>query len=111
MKTKIPCPCGGFVEIKKEKVVQDGVDCGVLEVEICNKCSTQYLPEESMLVVEEKLKQKGLLGVERKEVKFWKTGNAVTIRIPTAVVERLHLMVREKGYLYQEGEHKLVIEV
>ena len=51
----LPCPCGGIVEHKTEKVVQDGIDCGMLEVELCNKCGTKYLPEESMLVVEEKL--------------------------------------------------------
>ena len=109
--TKIPCPCGGFVEWKKEKVVQDSIDCGILEVEFCSKCGTKYLPEESMLVVEEKLKKAGLWGVERKEIKFWKTGNAISIRIPTTLVKKLHLQDIEKGYVYQEGKHKLIIEI
>ncbi len=108
---KIPCPCGGFVEWKKEKVVQDGVDCGILDVEICTKCQTTYLPEETMLIVEEKLKDAGLWGMERKEIKFWKTGNAISIRIPTSLVKKLNLQDREKGYVYQEGKHKLIIEV
>lgn len=108
---KIPCPCGGFIEWKKEKVVQEGIDCGILDIEVCTKCGTQYLPEESMLVVEEKLKQAGLWGIERKEIKFWKTGNAVTIRFPTSTVKKLGLDKVNKGYFYPEGQHKLVIEI
>ena len=111
MKPKIPCPCGGFLESQKEKVIQDNVDCGILEVEICNKCLTRYLSEESMRIVEEKLKGAGLWGMERREVKFWKTGNAITIRLPTTLVKKMHLSQVQKGFLYQEGDHKLVIEV
>ncbi|MBS3123033.1 hypothetical protein J4437_00195 [Candidatus Woesearchaeota archaeon] len=111
MKTNIPCPCGGFLELKKEQVLQEGIDCGILDVEICNKCLTQYLPEESMLKVEEKLKKAGLWGVERKEIKFWKTGKAVTIRLPTSVVKNLHLSGIEKGYLHAEGKRRLIIEI
>ena len=110
-KEKISCPCGGFVEWKKEKVAQDSIDCGILEVEFCPKCGTTYLPEESMFIVEEKLKKAGLWGVERKEIKLWKTGTAVTIRIPTALVKKMNLGQIEKGRLYQEGKHKLVLEV
>ena len=111
MKTKqIPCPCGGFLERAQEKVIQDGIDCGTLEVEKCATCLTQYLPEETMVVVEAALKKAGLWGVERKEVKFWKTGNSVTIRIPTGIAKKLNLARLEKGYLYQEGAHRLVIE-
>src|SRR3989344_6356196 len=110
MKTeKIPCPCGGILQLKKEKVVQDGVDCGVLDVEMCNKCETRYLPEESMLVVEDKLKKEGLWGVERKEIKLWKTGNTVTVRFPTSMVQNADLP--EQGYIYREGKRKFVIEV
>lgn len=114
MKTKhlsFPCPCGGQVEWKKERVVQDGIDCGILDVEVCTSCFTQYLPDESMEVVEEKLKNAGLWGVERKEIKFWKTGNAVTIRLPTGLVKKLNLGRVDKGFLYQEGKNKLVIEI
>ncbi len=110
-KEKIPCPCGGFVEWKKERVVQDGIDCGVLDVEICNKCFTKYLPDTSMGIVEDKLKKEGLWGVERKEIKLWKTGNAITIRLPANVVKKLELANVGKGYLHHEGKHKLIIEV
>jgi hypothetical protein len=105
-----PCPCGGKVKWKKDKVVVEGVDCGVLAVEVCDKCGEEYLPEESMAVVEKKLKQRNLWGVKRKEVKFWPSGNTVTLRIPTEVSRRLHLTQVKKGYLTEEGDNKIVIE-
>ncbi|NQU78604.1 hypothetical protein HQ545_02445 [Candidatus Woesearchaeota archaeon] len=109
-KIAYPCPCGGKVKWKKERVVQDGVDCGILDVEYCDKCGELYLPDESLQVVEKKLKQAGLWGVERKEIKFWKTGNSITIRFPVELVNRLNLTEVKKGYVYPEGEHKLTIE-
>ncbi len=41
-KLNYPCPCGGKVKWKKEKVVQDGIDCGVLDVEYCDTCGEMY---------------------------------------------------------------------
>ena len=109
-KKRYPCPCGGFVKWKKEKIVQDGVDCGILDVEICENCHEIYLPEESMQIVEEKLKQAGLWGMKRKEIKFWKSANSVIIRLPTEITKKLKLDDVKRGYVYQEGKNKLAIE-
>ncbi len=106
----IPCPCGGVLEWKKEKVLQSGIDCGIIDVEICKKCKTQYLPEESMIIVESILKKQGLWGHQGKEVKFWKTGNTITIRLPTEFTQELGLLQQEKGTLYKEGPRKFAIE-
>lgn len=105
-----PCPCGGKLREKKDRIVQQGVDCGVLKVSYCEKCGEEYLPEQSMRVVENKLKEAGLWGVERKEVKFWKSGNSVTIRLPTEFAKKLGLSSVKKGHVYQEGSQKLAIE-
>ena len=105
-----PCPCGGKIKVKKDRVVQQGVDCGILEVSHCEKCGEEYLSDYSMRVVEAKLKEAGLWGVERKEVKFWKSGKSVTIRLPTEIVRRLGLNSVRKGHIYQEGRQKLAIE-
>lgn len=56
-KIAYPCPCGGNVKWKKQRVVQEGIDCGTLDVEQCDKCSKVYLQEESMRIVENKLKE------------------------------------------------------
>lgn len=109
-KPEFPCPCGGKVKWKRERVVRDGIDCGLLDVEYCEKCGEQYLPDESMEVVEQKLREAGLWGVERRAIKFWKSGNAVTIRLPSSLVKNLGLEKISKGHVYQEGKRKLAIE-
>ena len=109
-KITYPCPCGGEVKWKKERVIKDGVDCGILDVERCPKCGEVYLPDESLKVVEQKLKEHRLWGVQRKEVKFWKSGNALVIRLPTEIAKQLKLNNIKKGYVYEEGERKLAID-
>ena len=109
-KTEYPCPCGGKVKWLRDKVIIDGVDCGILEIERCEKCGEDYLPDESLVIVEQKLKEKGLWGVKRKEVKFWKSGNSVTIRVPTKLTNELGLKKIKQGYIYPEGDHKIGIE-
>tara|TARA_Y100000310_G_scaffold261510_1_gene270892 strand:+ start:490 stop:828 length:339 start_codon:yes stop_codon:yes gene_type:complete len=109
-KIAYPCPCGGKIKWKKERIIRDGIDCGILEIEVCPECGEEYLPDESLKVVEQKLKKHGLWGVKRKEIKFWKSGNAVVIRLPTEISKRLKLNQIKKGYVYEEGEGKLAID-
>jgi hypothetical protein len=107
---RYPCPCGGTLATSRKRVVQEGVDCGVLEVSECRKCGEEYLPDTSMRVVEQKLKKANLWGVERKEVKFWKTRNSITIRLPSSFVRKTGLGNFSKGYVYREGNEKFAIE-
>lgn len=109
-KIEYPCPCGGKIQWKKDKIIQDGIDCGVLDVEYCIKCGEEYLPEGNMVVVEQKLKEAGLWGLQRKEIKFWKSGKSITIRLPIEIVRKLKLDAVKRGYVYQEGDHKIAIE-
>jgi hypothetical protein len=109
-KINFPCPCGGKINWFKERIIREGIDCGVLDVERCDKCGEEYLPEWSMNVVENKLSDAGLWGVERKEIKFWKSGNAVVLRLPAELSRKLGLINIKKGYAYQEGQHKIAID-
>ena len=108
-KINFPCPCGGKVKWAKEKVVQDGIDCGILDVEICEKCGSKYFPENSMEIIENKLKEKGIWGA-RKEIKVWKSGESVVIRLPTEISRSMELSKVKKGYIYPEGKRKLLFE-
>lgn len=110
-KMKYPCPCGGEVEWKKNKVVVQGLDCGILDVEICSKCGDEYLPEESMEIVEKKLKSEGLWGIKRKEVSLWKSVSSVLLRIPKDIADNLNLKPDERVTIYAEGKNKLVIDI
>ena len=110
-KLSYPCPCGGNIKWKKDEVVMEGVNCGILDIEYCKKCGEEYLPDESFRVVEEKLKEKGLWGMKREKVSFWKSGNSVTLRIPTKIAKSLNLKPKEEGYIYREGDKKFVVEI
>ena len=108
-KLNYPCPCGGKIKWTREKVFQDGIDCGVLDTETCEKCGSKYFPEESMEIIENKLKEKGLWGV-RKEIKVWKSGSSVVIRLPSEISRSMNLTKIKKGYIYPEGKRKIMIE-
>ncbi|MEK6974242.1 MAG: hypothetical protein AABW41_03340 [Nanoarchaeota archaeon] len=110
-KIKYPCPCGGIIEWKNEKVIIEDIDCGVLDIEICPKCGEKYFPEESMETVENKLKEAGLWGVPRKEVTLWKSGNSVLLRIPGDMAKKLNLKPDEKVTIYAEGKNKVIINL
>lgn len=88
-KLNYPCPCGRTLKWKRERIIEDGIDCGILDVEYCEKCGEVYLPDESLEIVENKLKENNLWGMQRKEIKFWKSGNAVVIRIPSEISKDL----------------------
>ena len=109
-KIKYPCPCGGKVKWKKDKVIIESIDCGILDIEYCQKCGEEYFPEETMKIVETRLKEKGLWGIQRKEATLWKSGNSVLLRIPKEMAENLNLRPDEKVIIYQEGKRKLIIE-
>ncbi len=59
-KIEYPCPCGRKIKWKKDRIIIEGVNCGVLDIEYCIKCGEEYFPDEVMEIVEEKLKGKGL---------------------------------------------------
>ena len=77
----------------------------------CEKCGEEYLPDESLEIVESKLKENNLWGVERKEVQFWKSGSSVVLRLPTKITTALGLDKIKKGHIYSEGRNKIVVEI
>ncbi|MBI4919102.1 hypothetical protein HY837_04170 [archaeon] len=109
-KINYPCPCGGRLKWKKEKIVRDEIDCGILDIEYCETCGEEYLPDESLEIVEMKLKENNLWGVERKEVQFWKSGKSIVLRLPTKITSALGINKIKKGYVYPEGKNKFVVE-
>src|SRR3989338_2743235 len=110
-KINYPCPCGGKVEWKKDSIIVEGVECGVLDVEYCSKCGEEYFSEETMEIVEQKLKENGLWGVQRKEATLWRSGSSVLLRIPKDITQQLNLKPDEKVSIYREGKRRLVIDL
>lgn len=110
-KIAYPCPCGGKIAWKRDNVVVDGVACGILDVEYCSQCGEEYFPEETMGIVEKKLKEHGLWGIQRKEATLWKSGSSVILRIPKEITNQLDLKPDEKVSMYVEGKKKLIIDI
>lgn len=110
-KTRYPCPCGSKVEWTRKEIITEGVNCGTLDVEICPKCKSEYFPEKTMAIIEKKLSENGLWGVERKEISFWKTGNAIVFRIPNKIAGKLGITSKHKAHIYPEGTHKIILEI
>jgi len=110
-KIKYPCPCGGKVKWKKDKVIVEGINCGILDIEYCQKCGEEYFPEETMEVIEKRLKDEGLWGVQKKEVNLWKSGNSVILRIPSDIAKKLNLKPYEKVTIYPEGKKKIIVNL
>ncbi|MGB3479881.1 MAG: hypothetical protein WBB67_12060 [bacterium] len=111
MRKEYPCPCGGRIKWQKKRIEIQGVDCGILDVEYCPRCGSEYFPEQSMVIIEENLKKAALWGMKRKEITFWRSGNTVVMRLPVNIARNLNLKASMKGLLYQEGKNKLVIEI
>ena len=110
-KLEFPCPCGGKVKWVEKEVRIEGINCGTLDIEFCETCGSEYLPEESMRIVQQKLKEKGLWGVEHRAVSFWKSGNSVVLRVPKKIADVLHLKPAMRAFIHPEGKNKLVVEV
>lgn len=105
-----PCPCGGRVKWQQKKVELQGIDMGLLETGNCPKCGAEYFPEESMKIIEQKLKAAGIWGTERNKATFWKSGNSVVLRLPVKLAHALNIKANMKATIYSEGKNKLVIE-
>lgn len=111
MKMQYPCPCGGKIEWLKKTIEVQGVDCGVLDVEYCSQCGSEYFPEESMAIIQQRLKDAHLWGTGRSEITFWKSGNTVVMRLPVRLANALNIKEHMKAMLYREGKNKLVVEI
>lgn len=75
-KLSYPCPCGGTLKWKKERIIEEGIDCGILDIEYCKRCGEVYLPGESLEIVENKLKEHSLWVCKEKKLN---SGNLVML--------------------------------
>jgi len=63
-----------------------GINFGIKKIEMCTKCESKYISDDIYKEVEEKAKELGLFGLERK-VKVTKSGNSLVIRIPPDIAK------------------------
>ena len=61
----IKCRCGGNLRKTETEVEFFGIDFGVRKAEVCNRCGSEYLTQETMEEIEAEVKKRGLYGLER----------------------------------------------
>ena len=59
-----PCKCGGQLKRGLIEVEFFGKKFGQREAEICMKCGSQFLSQETLLEIESEVKKAGLFGKE-----------------------------------------------
>jgi hypothetical protein len=105
-----PCRCGGTLVKAPMHVEYFGVDFGIREGHACTKCGDEYLTDEVWQEVEDKAKELGLFGIERK-VKVRKSGNSLVVSIPPEIARYLGIRKESLVSLVPTGKRKIEIEV
>src|SRR3989344_1822867 len=78
------CNCGGILKVSHTQVEFFGIDFGIKKCEVCTKCGSEYLDEETLEEVEQEVKKKKLFGLE-KQAQITKSGNSLVVRIPPEI--------------------------
>ncbi len=106
---KYKCPCGGILKKGQTQVEFFGIDFGIKECEICTKCGSEYLSDETLDEIEEEVKKKKLFGLE-KQAQITKSGNSLVIRIPPEIAKFSEIKYKDNVRMYPVGKNKIEIE-
>ncbi|MBI4146646.1 hypothetical protein HY489_04900 [Candidatus Woesearchaeota archaeon] len=60
-----PCKCGGVLKRSKTSVEFFGIDFGIKSCEVCAKCGSEYLDDETVEEIEMELKKRKIFGLEK----------------------------------------------
>jgi hypothetical protein len=61
-----PCRCGGKLVKAPMHVEYFGIDFGIREGHVCTKCGDEYLTDAVWQEIEDKAKELGIFGIEKK---------------------------------------------
>lgn len=106
----VRCKCGGRLKKSVTEVEFFGIDFGSREAEICVKCGSEYLSQETMQEVEAEVRRRRLFGLERRG-RVAKSGNSLIIRIPQEVVKSLKIKRDQPVTIYPSETDKIVVEI
>ncbi len=104
------CRCGGVLKKSQTAVEFFGVDFGIRDCEVCTRCGSEFLADETLVEVEAEVKKRKLFGLE-KQAQVTKSGNSLVIRIPPDLAKFLGLHYKDLVRLYPEGKSRLAIEL
>lgn len=104
------CNCGGTLKKSHTQVEFFGIDFGIKECEVCTKCGSEFLSDETLGEIEEEVKKKKLFGLE-KQAQITKSGNSLVIRIPPEIAKFAGIQYKDLVRIYPIGKNKIEIEM
>jgi len=104
------CNCGGTLKKSQTQVEFFGIDFGIRECEICTKCGSEYLDDETLGKIEEEVKKKNLFGLE-KQAQITKSGNSLVIRIPPEIIKFSGIHYRDNVRICPTSKNKIELEL
>jgi hypothetical protein len=112
MNKEIPykCTCGGELKRSKVEVEFFGIDFGLKDAEVCTRCGSEYLDQETMKEIETIVKERNIFGLERK-ISVTKSGNSLVIRIPPEIAEYLGIHYKSVVQLFPVDKNRLEVKV
>ena len=112
MNKEIPykCTCGGELKHSKVEVEFFGIDFGLKDAEVCTRCGSEYLDQETMKEIETIVKERNIFGLERK-ISVTKSGNSLVIRIPPEIAEYLGIHYKSIVQLFPVDKDRLEVKV
>ncbi len=112
MNKEIPykCTCGGELKRSKVEVEFFGIDFGLKDAEVCTRCGSEYLDQETMKEIETIVKERNIFGLERK-ISVTKSGNSLVIRIPPEIAEYLGIHYKSVVQLFPVDKDRLEVKV
>lgn len=109
-KLPYPCRCGGPLVEAPIHVEHLGIDFGVRTGHVCTRCGDEFLTDEVWQEVEDRAKEAGLFGLEKK-VEVRKSGNSLVVTLPPKIAKYLGIRRGTTVSLAPSGKGRLEIEV
>lgn len=104
------CNCGGTLKKSHTQAEFFGIDFEIRDCEACTKCGSEYLSNETLEKIEQEVKKKKLLGLE-KQAQITKSGNALVVRIPPEIAKFSGIHYKDQIRIYPVGKNKIEVEV
>lgn len=100
---------------EKGKLVRKKIDYsysdwyfGKYDADVCNKCGESFFTEKSSDAIEEKAKELGVWGMEKK-TKISKSGNSLIVRVPKQIADLLKIQEGDEAIIRPDGKKKIVV--
>jgi len=105
-----PCRCGGKLIETPMHIEYFGIDFGIRTGHVCTSCGDEFITDEIWEEVENKAKELGIFGIEKK-VKIRKSGNSLVVTIPPDIAKYLGIKKEMLVSLLPTGKRKMEINI